>query len=90
MKRADASRLRKKPLKPRPILSRAELERHLSSGGRVAKSMPRIESEPVSWFDPASNRTIGSRVVAWALAEGKMRGCNDGMFGEHQTYARAA
>lgn len=90
MKRADTSRLRKKPLKPKPILSRADLERHLASGGRVSKSLPRVESEPVSWFDPESNRTIGARAVAWAIEQGKLRACGDGLFGESQTYVRAA
>lgn len=90
MKRADPSRLRKKPLKPTPILSRGALEHHLQMGGKVCKSLPRIESEPVTYFDPATNRTIGVRPVMWAFEKGILRGCDDGLFGEHQTYERAA
>jgi hypothetical protein len=90
MKRADTSRLRKKARRPTPILSRGALEHHLQNGGRVCKSLPRIESEPVSWFCPVTNRTIGSRPVAWAFEKGMLRGCEDGLFGEHQTYERAA
>lgn len=91
MKRGDTSPLHKRKPRPVPIRSRAALEYHLSEGGKICKTLPRIESEPVLWTDPATDRAISRRIIEKAFADGLLRGCGDGLFDDsHQTYERAA
>lgn len=90
MKRVDPSPLRKRKPRPPPIRSRAALEGFLERGGRICKTLPRTECEPVIYTDPDTDRTISWSLVDWAFANGKLRGLGDGLFGEHQTFERAA